>query len=611
MTNSGNVFKNMCIVGLCLLLLNIIPNGAMATTTSNETNGWIDEFLDDSKIESMTNLSIDNGSIQFYKIENVTVNNETANTTGDEKIIKPLEASVSDRTILVGVLVSKLIDVPKGTIFDIHYNALNFITIYMEILDSKNKTILSNVSFGQDLSKLKNEKIRLKATIWGIEQNVPLIYSWGIIPRNEYVLHEEDRLENVLINKMNNELTGGFTLLSTHSYLDQPNRGIYYVSFRNLAYSISYVPTYSQWSSGDGYISNLQYLYSDQSVVLGDANYIDSYWRWWYLYPWDSWNKQNTLSMTAHLENHIIPYNSFKNMVFGIGYQPSESQKNLGNELIGQLQFDAYPNTAGLLSTLYSYWNWWYQYPGDSWNKQYTLQYTLSLQTLIIANTDGDSFIDGKDKAPLEWTRKFALVVGVTDFDFWMEWFGYRDLPAWEPEDVRDELVSLGYIVQSLIGHVTFNDFSNEINSMVSDYNINNNDVVAVYISTHGSDIYGYKIAFSNDIYLGSDWGGVPGIRQKLDNFGSALDFLILDTCEAWTFSSEGSFDALANDVGNIFFLGCDGICDATTSDMTQIVNAANSNTPIDDPQVLTNIRTQTGDDWKSNDRYTTNFFLI
>jgi hypothetical protein len=84
-------------------------------------------------------------------------------------------------------------------------------------------------------------------------------------------------------------------------------------------------------------------------------------------------------------------------MIHSIDYRPTVDQRDLGNQQIGQLQFDNYPNTAGLLSTIYNYWNWWYDYPWDSWNKQNTLSYTDTLATYIIIDTDKDQLLDGEE----------------------------------------------------------------------------------------------------------------------------------------------------------------------------------------------------------------------
>jgi hypothetical protein len=178
-------------------------------------------------------------------------------------------------------------------------------------------------------------------------------------------------------------------------------------------------------------------------------------------------------------------------------------------------------------------------------------------------DTDGDGISDNRDKYPLIYTNRYALVVGVTEYDFIVSWL--EDLSVVESETMRDKMINIGFQVTSLIGHVTFNEFDNAIDMMKNTHNIQSTDIVVVYISTHGSDDYiGYKIAFSDDIYLGSDYLGVDGIRQRIEKFGLALDFLWLQTCDSWQFVEDGELADLEKKAGNLLFFGAHGTGYAT-----------------------------------------------
>jgi len=209
------------------------------------------------------------------------------------------------------------------------------------------------------------------------------------------------------------------------------------------------------------------------------------------------------------------------------------------------------------------------------------------LDTFGINNDlDGDGLTNSHDKDALEFTRKFALVIGVTDFDWWLEWMT-PDLPGDFPGRVRDTFFELGFQVTLASGHVTFSDFCNAIGSFLSNNNIKSSDLVVLYILSHGTNINGYKIAFSDDIYGGDDFLLLDGIRPEIARIGQSLDFLWLHTCYSWTFVTDGDANELKNNVGDFVFFGADGVGWTTGNTVFQnaILNGESVEEAIDDIQ--------------------------
>ena len=195
-------------------------------------------------------------------------------------------------------------------------------------------------------------------------------------------------------------------------------------------------------------------------------------------------------------------------------------------------------------------------------------------------DTDNDELNDKIDKNPFIYTNRYALIFGITDFDWAVEiMWGATDLDELYPSAIVEyDLQTIGLQSTLISGRVTFSDFCNGITNFMENNRVISTDTVMLYMYTHGNGDIGYKIAFSDDLYLGDDCLGWDGIEPEIERLGPALDYFWLHTCSGWQFKVDGEVDQLANYAEDIVFMGADGVSHGTgTFTLTLTLNDGES----------------------------------
>lgn len=199
-------------------------------------------------------------------------------------------------------------------------------------------------------------------------------------------------------------------------------------------------------------------------------------------------------------------------------------------------------------------------FDGDGLNNRWEINFPITVAVgtdPTKEDTDGDDLRDDRDKNPITYTNRYALVVGITEFDWWQDWM-WPDLTGHEnaPQSMRNDLQSMGFEVEDRIGHVTESEFLEAIDIMQSKW-ISSDDIVVVYLSTHGAGhAEGYASAFSNGLVYAS-----KSYLPKLKGFGKALDFIWLHTCFSSYFIWDGSYEYLQqNSAGDLILFSSDGV---------------------------------------------------
>jgi len=158
-----------------------------------------------------------------------------------------------------------------------------------------------------------------------------------------------------------------------------------------------------------------------------------------------------------------------------------------------------------------------------------------------------------------------ALVVGITEYNYPL--FGIyepdRLNPYW-PNEMAKYFENLGFDVIKDVDQnnddgdvITYDEVSEDVRNLVDKLDLN--DVAVVYIDSHGMSTFGkYWLCYGDDMY--SEDAMFPGdtrhVTGQLDDIGTYLDFLWLQTCSSWAYQDE--IDDLG--AGGIIFFGNDGL---------------------------------------------------